>query len=175
MIDKEWLAGVFIKHYGFVLSLSFSYAPLPEDAREVAQQVYLELLDEEKTWDDVDDLKKHLRTLTRRVARRYWYERQHQQDDIRYRIGLYLSAITEANEKHRDYDDELHRLKHCLDALPKKSRDVVENYYFNDQSIAAIGQRLGKTVDAVYKAIHRIRTKLRNCIAAGTNRRTDHV
>ncbi len=62
--------------------------------------------------------------------------------------------------------DTLHdaALTACLGKLPDKSRRLVEMRYEDGLSLDAIAQRIASTLDAVNKALSRIRSALRDCI-----------
>lgn len=55
-------------------------------------------------------------------------------------------------------------LRQCLERLPEKSRGLVRMRYEEDLSLAAIAERIASTLDAVNKALSRIRAALRACI-----------
>jgi DNA-directed RNA polymerase specialized sigma24 family protein len=52
----------------------------------------------------------------------------------------------------------------CLQKLSADQRDLVEGYYFRQLTVESLGQRTQKSVDAVYKALQRIRQQLGDCI-----------
>ena len=55
-------------------------------------------------------------------------------------------------------------LEQCLQQLPEKSRKVLAWRYQNQLKPAEIAERTGRTQDAVYQALSRIRSVLENCI-----------
>ncbi|OQW95280.1 MAG: hypothetical protein BWK77_07790 [Verrucomicrobia bacterium A1] len=55
-------------------------------------------------------------------------------------------------------------LTQCIGKLPDKSRRLVTMRYEEGLSLDAIAQRIASTLDAVNKALSRIRTALRDCI-----------
>lgn len=52
----------------------------------------------------------------------------------------------------------------CLDELPARSRELLVLRYERDERPPAIAERLGRTLDAVYQALSRIRQALEECI-----------
>ena len=55
-------------------------------------------------------------------------------------------------------------LEECLEQLPEKSRKVLEWRYQDQLKPAEIAERTGRTQDAVYQALSRIRALLEDCI-----------
>lgn len=74
--------------------------------------------------------------------------------------------------------DQLERqsdgLRHCLQKLPEAHRAIVVSRYYEDRSIDEIAAQSGRTAEAVYRLLSRIRAALNDCIqrqlAASTSR-----
>ena len=57
-----------------------------------------------------------------------------------------------------------HILTRCMEKLPARQKDLVEEYYGIQQTIKAFAESRGQTPDAVYKTLQRIRAALFDCI-----------
>jgi RNA polymerase sigma-70 factor (ECF subfamily) len=57
-------------------------------------------------------------------------------------------------------------LAHCLDQLPADVRRLVDLRYTDRWSCQRIAERLGRSLEAVYKTLSRVRFQLRDCIEA---------
>ena len=55
-------------------------------------------------------------------------------------------------------------LKTCLAKVPDKSRSILVGYYFREQTVEEISDQTGRTAEAIYKALQRIRKRLMTCI-----------
>lgn len=55
-------------------------------------------------------------------------------------------------------------LRECLGRLPDEQHRLVRGYYFDEESIPAMGTRLGRGPEAIYKALQRVRQALHACI-----------
>lgn len=76
-----------------------------------------------------------------------------------------VEALTDRREELRPrFDERMKHLDGCLEKLPAEQRNIVEAYYFRRQSIEAISASARRSVDAIYKALQRIRSMLRDCI-----------
>lgn len=55
-------------------------------------------------------------------------------------------------------------LSHCLDLLPMSDRQLIEKCYGSGRMIRDVAGEEGRTPDAIYVTLHRIRRVLFNCI-----------
>jgi RNA polymerase sigma-70 factor (ECF subfamily) len=55
-------------------------------------------------------------------------------------------------------------LQHCLEQLPDKSRHLLALRYEEALKLHQIAERLNSTLDAVHKALSRIRSRLQECV-----------
>ncbi len=62
------------------------------------------------------------------------------------------------------FDARRERLPDCLGRLPEEQRDLVRGYYFEEESVEGLAERLNRGVDSVYKALQRVRRVLQRCL-----------
>jgi RNA polymerase sigma-70 factor (ECF subfamily) len=55
-------------------------------------------------------------------------------------------------------------LEHCMKTLPDKSRHLLALRYEEALTLEQIAQRVGSTLDAVHKALSRLRSRLQECV-----------
>ena len=55
-------------------------------------------------------------------------------------------------------------LVNCLSRLPDEQRELIRSYYFDEETIESLAERLARGKDAVYKSLQRIRQALHECI-----------
>ena len=67
-------------------------------------------------------------------------------------------------DRVRDADPRLDALRHCLETLPARSRELIAARYQDGGSVAAAAQGLGRSVESVRVTMHRIRKALLACI-----------
>ena len=65
------------------------------------------------------------------------------------------TSFAAATERH---------LATCMRKLTEKQRGLIEGYYHENRSVEWLAEQKGRTVEAVYKAIQRIRRDLQACI-----------
>lgn len=87
-------------------------------------------------------------------------------DGRRRRLRDDVASLLEARrvEIAPQLDARRGHLRDCLDRLPADQRRVIRGYYFDDEAIPMLAARLGRTADAVYKSLQRIRQALQQCI-----------
>lgn len=61
-------------------------------------------------------------------------------------------------------DQRVEPLRDCLRELPDRNRTLVEKYYFDQTSVEQLAGELGRTAEALYKALQRIRSALLDCV-----------
>jgi len=55
-------------------------------------------------------------------------------------------------------------LADCLEKLSDKDRDLIQRRYLSESSVKSVASQVGRSVDAVYKALNRIREALFECV-----------
>lgn len=75
-----------------------------------------------------------------------------------------LEALCAAEPPATPDEERLARLVACLEKLPRQSRRIVELFYQQAHKPAEIARHVGWSVNAVYVALSRARTALRQCV-----------
>jgi RNA polymerase sigma-70 factor (ECF subfamily) len=66
----------------------------------------------------------------------------------------------------REELDERHEaLAECLQKLPTRDRELVLTRYEPGSGVAEAAQRTGRSMDAAYKALNRLRKLLHDCVS----------
>ncbi len=77
------------------------------------------------------------------------------------------------NELLPDMEARIRHLDECMGKLPEDQRDIIDGYYFRKAKIESISRESSRSVDAIYKALQRIRQALRNCIESAFQREAE--
>lgn len=145
-----------------VLRYVLSFVPSMNDARDIVQETAIAL------WKKIDryDAREPFSPWACRFALnevRAFLRREH-----RWRRFLDDEVIDmlEARRKEmsKELDERRIHLRECLRKLPDSQKAIVEGYYFKDHSVEELAELSGRTVDAVYKALQRIRRTLMECV-----------
>jgi RNA polymerase sigma-70 factor (ECF subfamily) len=78
--------------------------------------------------------------------------------------GLAEDLEQRRNELRPEWEHCLRRLENCLADLPGGHRTLVEGYYFRRDKMDTLAREAGRSVEATYKMLQRIRQSLQACI-----------
>lgn len=143
---------------GYIMSLGFDNAR----AKDILQETNLTLWNKAETYEEGTSFN----SWACRIA--YYHVLNHRRKAYREQLVFdddlfdYLAERQEhraAESNHRES-----ALKCCLDKLPEKQRQLIEDRYRPGASVQAIAEAAGKTEGAISQALFRIRATLQNCI-----------
>lgn len=94
------------------------------------------------------------------------YRRKHQRQIPVERLILFDSMDAAfAEQQQADHNTSgLEDLHICLGELPKRSREIIRLQYQEEKTYEEIGVNMGMKIEAVRKALYRIRNQLRECV-----------
>lgn len=167
--EETRAAQLFLTHHDFVKGVALKYAPWPGLMEDIAQQVFLEFMSKESRWDLEKDLRPLLATMTRHVAMRLWRDRTREKPEVVQKLADHIRLLAAERELPPRYEEEIGVLRHCLQKLPEKSRELIQLYYYSDVSTPEIAAQLEMKTDTVCRALSRVRDKLRECIQRDLN------
>src|SRR4051812_6570968 len=76
-----------------------------------------------------------------------------------------LESVAHTAAMMREELDERHEaLAHCLRKLPNRDRELVLTRYEPGSGVAEAAKRTGRSMDAAYKALNRLRKLLHDCV-----------
>lgn len=144
--------------YAYVVSLLGNAA----DADEVLQETNLAL------WRKLDTFQpgSSFAAWASRVA---YYEvlafrKRRGRDRLSFEPELLETLAAESAARLEQFEARRRALAHCLTKLSARDRDLLARRYEAGNSAAAVAQQLGRTAQATYQALHRIRLNLSLCI-----------
>ncbi len=135
----------------------------PDEAEDVFQEVSVTLLEKyDSLAPDADFTAWACRVASFKVMELRQKQRRDRlvfSDDA---MRLLNEEATRAAEHASDRGDALRR---CIGRLSERNRQMLALRYDGQESIDDIAQRLGRSVQAVYKALSRIRHSLHDCVS----------
>jgi RNA polymerase sigma-70 factor (ECF subfamily) len=100
--------------------------------------------------------------------------RQFLRRDQRWGAFLDDDLVDDLAARRAALGDEMERrfahLSECLQKLPPSQRETVESYYYRATPVEQLAVTTGRSVDALYKALQRIRQALLLCVARAMKR-----
>ncbi len=151
----------FLEHEPELLRTVLVYVPSRADARDILQETAIALWRNFEQYDPQRPFVNWACGYARIEVKRF-LRRSQQLALLSERaagvVAAFESQITDESEARS------RALQSCLDQLPQQQRVLIRDYYVAEKSVASLADETNRTVDAVYKALQRIRFKLSNCI-----------
>ena len=143
---------------GFAMSL----IPNRADAEDVLQQANLVL------WKKFDQFQLGTNFFAWASRIVYLESRDFRKRKLRSRVRFgneFLEQVaTEAAEMGDELGDRERLLGDCVDRLKADDRELLRMRYESDSEPAGIADTLGRSVEAIYTALSRVRRKLMDCV-----------
>ena len=136
--------------------------PNAEDARDVVQQVALALWERFAEYDPARPFAPWACSFALNLAR-HWLTR-HQRWQAVLNGGLADELVRRREELLPEMDSRFRHLEKCMNKLPDDQRGLIEGYYQRRVSVECLAIETGRTQEAIYKVLQRLRTALRACI-----------
>lgn len=77
----------------------------------------------------------------------------------------FLEAVANKAESLADtLEARQHHLGKCIERLREKDRQLLRDRYFKAGSVETLAQQWGRSVEAIYKALQRVRRQLVECV-----------
>ena len=158
----EEFASLFGAHQRAVVLYLSSLLPTQADVDDVLQEASVVL------WREFSSFQSgtNFRAWAFRVAFnqvRAWRKRQ-QRDRLLF-SEEFLSAIAEElNAEHDVFERRLQLMSQCIETLPTRHRELLALRYHHGLSVDVLAENFGKSIDAVYRLLSRIRTAIHHCI-----------
>ena len=143
---------------GFVRSL----VPSLEDAKEVMQGTAAVLWRKFDQLDSPDNFRRWAFGVARFEA--LSYRRDKARDRHVFSEELVNQLAKEAEDEANSGELEEKALEKCITKLPEKHRTLIQQAYSKGTKIDKMAERAGRTPMSLYKALHRIRIALADCI-----------
>ncbi|MBQ3500847.1 MAG: sigma-70 family RNA polymerase sigma factor [Oscillospiraceae bacterium] len=162
---RDFMTGIYIKYYDIMLSKAKAMLENEEDAEEVIQDIFLDLIERVGTVMSVDPKKlpSYLMAAVRNSSmskiRKRMVRREHtlliDEDDS-------LEWIKDESALPEDVyikNEEIDEIAKALSLLPENDRTVLEDKYILEMSDEEIGKALGITPAGVRTRLFRARRK----------------
>lgn len=148
-VDNDIVAAALQKYSNMVYRICFIYLGNRPEADDVFQEVFLKLLQKKIFFTSEDHEKAWLIRVTinkcKDVVKGFWWKR----------IDLVENVELPGHDP-----DEKDVLMTVL-SLPKKYKDVIYLYYYQEYTVPQIGQLLNRSENTIYSQLHRARELMR--------------
>ena len=164
--SQQRFLSLFLRSEREIFRYVAALVPNVTDAEDIVQQTAIALWEKFETYDPAQPFTPWACRFALNKARQ-WMERRQ-----RWQALLQGGLAEELAQRREELRPELEiRLKHlegCIGKLPEDQRSIVEDYYYHRSGIEKVAESAGRTVEATYKALQRIRNALQTCIESAT-------
>lgn len=165
MIDRPRIGEfvrLFTSHEARLRGFAISLIPHWADAEEVMQQASMAM------WTKFDEFQSGTNFFAWASRIVYLEAMRLRQNQARGRVRFsdaFCRAVAKvANDVSDDLPDREQALSDCLGKLKPDERELVRRRYEDGGSVESLAATLGRTEDAIYAALRRIRRQLFDCI-----------
>jgi len=161
--NYEWFVQLLTKHERSIRAYIRAGLPSGQDVAEVMQEVSL------IAWRKFSDLENPDTDFARwaTVIARYEimkYRRTKARDRLVLGENVIEMINAEGLEEAPGRESQLSALEFCLKKLPEERRELVLEAHVSGTSITEMAERIGKSRNALYQLLWRIRQELAECV-----------
>lgn len=157
----ELFTRLFLQHEPEILRAVMVFVPSRADARDIVQETAVTLWQQFDQYDATRPFANWAIGFARIQVRR-WFRNLQRESQLSEKA---VEALLTANDERADEKEKRDAaLRECLDAMPQNSREIIEGYYFAERSVEVLASTHGRSVDAIYKTLQRLRAGLLDCI-----------
>ena len=142
--------------------------PNVTDAEDIVQQTAVALWEKFEAYDPAQPFTPWACRFALNKARQ-WIERRQRWQKL-LESGLAEELMQRREALRPEIEVRLKHLEGCVGRLPQGQRELVEGYYYHRTGIEALSETSGRTVQATYKALQRIRQALLDCVDRADSR-----
>jgi RNA polymerase sigma-70 factor (ECF subfamily) len=136
--------------------------PNPTDAEEVVQNANLVLWREFPTFQPGTNFAAWAcRVAFNQVLA---WRKKRSRDRLEFSEAFLTAVATDAADRADELESRSAALAKCVEKLPADQRALLDARYSDGNSIEAVAARVGRTVEATYRALSRIRHTLHECV-----------
>jgi RNA polymerase sigma-70 factor (ECF subfamily) len=148
-----------------LLRFILRYVPAINDARDVLQETLVTLWAKRAEFDESREFLPWACGIARHKVREFWRKQPRWQafgqDDLMALIDTRCEELAPQLSLRRE------KLRDCLAKLPAHQRSTLERFYGEEESVETLALREGRSTDAIYKMLQRIRRALQECVERG--------
>ena len=166
--EHEALLRQFVAEERRLLRFILQYVPSVPDARDILQESLVTMWAKRAEFDPAREFLPWICGIARHKVREFW-RRQ-----ARWQAFGDTDLMTVIDSRREELAPELalraEKLRDCLARLPADQRAQLESYYEGEEPVEAIALRAGRTPEAIYKMLQRMRRTLLDCVERGLRR-----
>lgn len=160
--SQQQFLSLFLRSEREIFRYVAALVPNVADAEDIVQQTAIALWEKFDAYDPAQPFTPWACRFALNKARQ-WVERRQRWQAL-LEGGLAEELAQRREELRPELEFRLNHLEGCLGKLPKVQRSLVEGYYYHRTRIEQLSEGSGRSVEATYKALQRIRQALLVCV-----------
>ena len=148
-----------------LLRFILRYVPAINDARDVLQETLVTLWAKRAEFDESREFLPWACGIARFKVREFWRKQP------RWAAFAETDLVALIDTRNEELGSELalrrEKLRDCLAKLPTHQRATLERYYNEEEPVEVLAMREGRSADAIYKMMQRLRRALLECVERG--------
>lgn len=163
--DEEAFLRQFMAEERTLLRFILRYVPAVTDARDVLQETLVTLWTKRAEFDATKEFLPWACGIARFKVREFWRKQPRWESFANDDLMALIDARREMLEPEISMRGE--KLRECLAKLPAEQRTMLHRYYAEEEAVETLALREGRSVEAIYKLLQRVRRALLDCIERG--------
>lgn len=160
--DRDAFETLIQRHQGVVYGFLRARLLVPDDAEDLAQDVFLRFYLNRERFDSEQLIRPWLLGIARNLLREHIRKHKRRREVAWTEMCLELEGDI-VNEDGQ-YEDALRFLSGCMDSLGPSAREAIELKYRKNLRLAGIGEKLKRSEGAVKLLMFRARQALKLCL-----------
>ena len=161
-IDYEQFTRLFLSSEREIFRYVAAIVPDLHDAQDIVQETAVALW---KKIDQYDTAEPFLPWACRFAV---FEARNYARKSSRWRAflndSLAETLVRRMDELTDDLDQRAEHLNGCVEKLPHSQQQIIRRYYYDRDSVQTVAESTGRSIEAIYKTLQRIRKALMACI-----------
>ena len=159
--DIERFTRLLIEHEPEILRCVLVAVPNRTDARDILQECSVAIWRRFSEYD-VDRPFANWAIGFVRIEVRRFLRKSRRRAQLTERAA---QLLLQDEENHAvELDERQHHLKKCVESLTEDHRKLLNGYYHKGHSVSKLSEQNGRSIEAIYKRLQRIRLALHRCI-----------
>ena len=159
--DTERFTRLLIEHEPEILRCVLVAVPNRADARDILQECSVALWRRFADYDSERPFVAWAFGFVRMEVRRFLRKSQRRAQLTKRAADLLMQ---DQQQHSYELDERQHHLKNCVESLTGDQRELLEGYYHKEYSVNVLSEQTGRSIEAIYKMLQRIRLALHQCI-----------
>ncbi len=159
---REQFVALFVRHEPAIHSFVLTLLPDLDDAEDVVQQASLTMWRKFEQYTPGTSFRNWAFQVAKFTALNHMTKTR--RDRHRFQEGLLEMLADRAEERSEQLESQRRALAYCVERLPEDDRRILTGCYAEGATIRAFAEQIGRTSNAVYKQLNRLRANLLKCV-----------